>query len=216
MLYTIMARLLLPTAWWGRLRVTGVELVPASGPVLVVPNHDSQWDPVVLGLAVRRRRQLRHLARADLWNVPGLGPILDGLRQIPIERGAGDAAAIDSAVAALRGGEAVCIFPEGKLSWGERLPARSGVGRLAAACPEARIVLAAVAGATDYVRFPKRPWVTVDLFEPAAARSPGEDPAALAARLLGELRERVPPARAGRRALSPQSSKNAYPYSPRR
>jgi 1-acyl-sn-glycerol-3-phosphate acyltransferase len=178
--------------------------------VLVVPNHDSQWDPVVLGLALRRRRQLRYLARADLWKVPALGPILDGLRQIPIERGVRDAVAIDSAVAALRAGEAVCIFPEGKLSWGEELPARSGVGRLAVACPEARIVLAAVAGATDYVRFPKRPRVNVDLFESTAVPSPGEDAAGLAARLLGELRERVPPARPGRgRRRGPQSSKNA-------
>lgn len=199
MLYALLARLLLPTAWWGRMRVSGAEIVPPSGPVLVVPNHDSQWDPVVLGLALRHRRQLRYLARADLWDIPGLGPILNGLRQIPIERGARDAAAIERAVAALKAGEAVCVFPEGKLSLGERLPARSGVGRLAAACPEVRVVLATVAGATDYVRFPRRPRVAVDLFEPSAGPSEAEAPPALAARLLGELRGRVPPARAGRR-----------------
>jgi 1-acyl-sn-glycerol-3-phosphate acyltransferase len=123
-LYRLIARLLLPAAWWGRLDVRGLDAVPVRGPLLVVPNHDSQWDPVVIGVALRRRRMLRFLARADLWRIPGLGPVLGALRQIPIERGAGDAGAIGSAVAALAAGEAICIFPEGRLSRAERQFAR--------------------------------------------------------------------------------------------
>jgi len=42
MLYDLAAALLRPLAWWGRLRVEGLDLVPAAGPLLVVPNHDSQ------------------------------------------------------------------------------------------------------------------------------------------------------------------------------
>ena len=135
MLYALFTRLMLPLSWWGRTRVHGLEAVPRSGPLLLVPNHDSQMDPVLLAVVLRRVRPLRFLARADLWKMRGLGPILNGMRQIPIERGSGDSAALDRAVEALRGGEAICIFPEGKLSNGERLKARSGVGRLAAACP---------------------------------------------------------------------------------
>lgn len=204
MLYTLIARLLLPAAWWGRMTVDGVEVVPERGPVLIVPNHDSQWDPVVAALALRRRRRLRFLARANLWRIFGLGPILDGLRQIPIERGAGDEKAIASAVHALRDGDALCIFPEGRLSGGKALPARSGVARLAEACPEARVVLCAIAGTTDYVRFPRRPRVVVSLFHPRAdASADGAVPLGLAAALLREVRERVPPVRAGRsRALA--------------
>jgi len=71
------------------------------------------------------------------------------------------AAALELAVGALRSGEAVCVFPEGGLSRGERLRARSGVGRLAEACPQARIVLYGVRGTTDYVRFPRRSRVHV-------------------------------------------------------
>ena len=165
----------------------------------MVPNHDSQWDPVLLGIALRRRRKLRFLARASLWKIPGLGPILYGLGQIPIERGARDVRALGRAVDALRSGQAVCVFPEGKLSRGERLRARSGIGRLAVACPGVRVVLCAVAGTTDYVRFPQRPRVTVTLFEPAGGQPhPDEEPDALATRLLGEVRERVPPVPAGR------------------
>jgi 1-acyl-sn-glycerol-3-phosphate acyltransferase len=202
--YTLIARLLAPTLWWGRARVTGSELVPVEGAVLLVPNHDSQWDPIVVALALRKRRQLRFLARADLWRIFGLAPILRALRQIPIERGAGDRAALDNAVAALTRGEAICIFPEGKLSRGRRLPARSGIGWLATACPEAHVVLCAVSGASDYVRFPRRPRVSIEFFEPAAGRPrPGEDPQALAARLLDELRGLVPPESAGRRRRQP-------------
>src|SRR2546423_186474 len=156
-MYAIVSRLLLPLAWWGRMRVVGLDAVPRAGPVLVVPNHDSQMDPVVLGIALRKVRPLRYLARANLWKIRGLGPIMYGLRQIPVERGAGDMAAIQAAVDALRAGEAVCVFPEGKLSRGERLRARSGVGRLRAACPEAAVVLALISGTTEYVRFPRRP-----------------------------------------------------------
>lgn len=135
MIYTLVTRLLLPLNWWGRVRVAGLDAVPRQGPLLLVPNHDSQMDPVVIGVALRRRRQLRYLARANLWKIRGLGPLLNGMRQIPIERGAGDARALDRAVEALQAGEAICVFPEGKLSMGERLRARSGVGRLAAVPP---------------------------------------------------------------------------------
>ncbi len=187
-------------ALWGRVRITGLDAVPVDGPLLVVPNHDSQWDPIVVGIALRKRRRLRFLARADLWRIPGLGPILHAMGQIPIERGAGDARALDRAVEALRGGEAICVFPEGRLSRGETLRARSGVGRLAQWCPGVRVVLCCVKGTTDYVRFPKRPRISISFFEPATgqARS-GEDPAELATRLLGEIRALVPPVAAGRR-----------------
>jgi 1-acyl-sn-glycerol-3-phosphate acyltransferase len=206
LLYALITRLLLPAAWWGRLRVVGLERVPERGALLVVPNHDSQWDPLVLGIALRRRRMLRFLARASLWRIPGLAPIMNGLRQIPIERGAGDAAALGRAIAALEAGEAVCVFCEGRLSRGVRLPARSGVGRLAAACPEARVVLCAVEGATDYARFPRRPRVTLSFLEPASGQTrPGEDPGEMAARFLDELRALVPPAPAGRRPGAPST-----------
>jgi 1-acyl-sn-glycerol-3-phosphate acyltransferase len=201
-LYDLVAALLRPTAWWGRLRVSGLDQVPVGGPLLVVPNHDSQWDPVLVGLGIKPRRRLRFLARASLWRIPGLGPILYGLNQIPIRRGAGDAGALDEAVEALRAGHAVCVFPEGGLSWGERPRARTGVARLAARCPDARVILCAVEGTTDYARFPRRPRVGVSFFAPAEPDArPEEGPSELATRLLDEIRARVPPTPAGRRAL---------------
>lgn len=199
-LYRLLAALLLPAARWGRLRVTGLEAVPARGALLVVPNHDSQWDPVMIGIAIRARRPLRFLARANLWSIRGLGPILTAIGQLPVERGVGDRGALANALRALHGGNAVCIFPEGKLSLGERLPARSGIGWLARDCPDAKVVLCAVDGATDFVRFPRRPRASVTFFEPELGPPrPGEEPRELSERLLGEVRRRVPPRRAGRK-----------------
>ena len=206
-LYDLAASLMRPTAWWGRLSVEGLDQVPAEGPLLVVPNHDSQWDPILIGLAVKPRRRLRFLARASLWRIPVLGrlvlgPVLYGLGQIPIRRGTGDSAALEKAIEALAAGEAICVFPEGGLSWGERLRARSGVGRLAEWCPGVQVVLCTVEGTTTYARFPRRPRVRVAFFRPAAGDpQPGEEAPVLATRLLDEIRGRVAPMPAGRRAL---------------
>ncbi len=183
-----------PVAWWGRLRVEGLETLPASGPLLIAGNHDSHWDPVMIGIAAVRRRQIRALAKAELWDVRGLGPILHGMGQIPIERGKGDKQALAKAVEALREGSCIGVFPEGTRSRGKVLRARSGIGRLALEVPEAHVTLAAVEGTADLTGFPRRPRIRVRFFDPAAGQPrPDEDPAELSARLLAEIRALVPP-----------------------
>ncbi len=127
-------------AAWGRLEVEGLDALPAEGPALVIGNHDSHWDPVTVGVAAIRRRQIRALAKSTPWDVRGLRPILDGMGQIPVERGGGDAAALSRAVEELRAGACIGVFPEGTRSRGEVLRARSGVGRLALEVPEAKLV----------------------------------------------------------------------------
>src|SRR5262249_27259636 len=155
---------------WGRLRVEGLDRVPAEGPLLLAANHDSQMDPVLIGLALRRVRPIRFLGRASLWRLPGLASLLTALGQLPIERGAGDLGALGEAAAALRRGEAIGIFPEGQLSRGQRLRAKSGVARLWCACPQATVVTCAITGTTDYARFPHRPRVTVRFFDPGGGQ----------------------------------------------
>ena len=184
---------------WGRLEVEGLDLLPRSGPTLVVANHDSQTDPLAVGVAARKRRQIRALAKKSLWDKPGLGRVLDGMGQIPIERAAGDAGALVNAIEALRCGSCIGVFPEGTISVGRELRARSGIGRLALEVPEARLVCAAVQGTPALARFPQRPRISVRFFEPASGQTdPSETPGVLAQRLVDELRAIAPPVDAGR------------------
>jgi len=184
---------------WGRLEVDGLDVLPRGGPTLVVANHDSQTDPLAVGVAARKRRQIRALAKRSLWDKPGLGRVLDGMGQIPIERAAGDSGALVNAIAALRRGSCIGVFPEGTISVGRKLRARSGIGRLALEVPEARLVCATVEGTPAIARFPQRPRIRVRFFEPASGQTdPSETPAALAQRLLDELRALAPPVDAGR------------------
>jgi 1-acyl-sn-glycerol-3-phosphate acyltransferase len=181
-------------AAWGRLEVEGLDVLPEVGPALVVGNHDSHWDPVTIGVAAIRRRQIRALAKSTLWDVRGLSPVLDGMGQIPIERGAGDAGALSRAIEELRRGACIGVFPEGTRSRGEVLRARSGVGRLALEVPEAKLVCVAVEGTSDMTGFPRRPRLRTRFFEPAGGQArPGEEPGEIAARLLAEIRAQVPP-----------------------
>lgn len=197
----------LAVRWWGRLEVSGLEHLPLSGPVLLAANHDSYWDPVAIGIAALRSRQIRALAKSSMWKVRGLGRILDGMGQIPIERGAGDARALDRAVSELARGACIGVFPEGTRSLGRTLRARSGLGRLALAVPQAQVICATVQGTVDIARFPKRPRVRVRFFVPAAdshALPDVRNAADLPIRLLAEIRREAPIASAGRGARTDQ------------
>lgn len=179
--------------WWGRARVEGVEALPAEGPALIVGNHDSYWDPISVGVAALGRRQIHALAKKELWGVPALGPILNGMGQIPIDRGAGDLHAMDRAIEALRNGAVIGVFPEGTRSKGRELRARSGIARLAAAVPEAVIVGVSITGTVQIPQVPTRPRVSLRFFRPAGGGlQDGEQPSAFAARLLAECRAGAP------------------------
>jgi 1-acyl-sn-glycerol-3-phosphate acyltransferase len=183
-----------PVALWGRLQVEGLEALPESGPLLVVGNHDSHWDPLMVGISAIRRRQIRALAKSELWDVRGLAPVLNGMGQIPIQRGAGDKQALARAIEELRAGSCIGVFPEGTRSRGKVLRARSGIARLSLEVPEARVVLVAIEGTSDLTGFPRRPRIRIRFFEPAGGQvRPDEDPGELSARLLAEVRELVPP-----------------------
>jgi len=181
-------------AAWGRLEVEGLDVLPAAGPVLVVANHDSHWDPLAVGVAAIRRRQIRALAKSTLWDVRGLAPVLNGMGQIPIERGAGDVGALSRAIEELRKGACIGVFPEGTRSRGKVLRARSGVGRLALEVPEAKLVCVAIEGTSEMTGFPRRPRLRTRFFEPRGgqARS-NEEPGEIAVRLVEEIREQVSP-----------------------
>jgi 1-acyl-sn-glycerol-3-phosphate acyltransferase len=181
--------------------VEGLELLPLEGPLLLVGDHDSYWDTVTTGIAGVARRQIRALAKSSMWRNKLLGALLTEMGQIPIERGSGDTGALDCAIEELRKGACIGIYPEGTRSLGRVLRARSGVGYLARAVPDARIIGVACSGTVAIPRFPReRPHVRVQFFElDRAAIEPNESPQEYSTRLLAQIRERAPIEVAGRK-----------------
>ena len=111
-LYLLAGAISLPFVRVGfRLRARGVENLPPGGFVLAA-NHTSNFDPWPLGLPLFPRRQLRFMAKSELFN-PVLASILKAGGAFPVRRGEGDLAAIRRAVDLVRAGEVVVMFPEG-------------------------------------------------------------------------------------------------------
>jgi 1-acyl-sn-glycerol-3-phosphate acyltransferase len=199
--YRIALAALTPTVrWWGRLEVIGLETLPLEGPLLLAGNHDSYWDPIAIGISGLPRRQIRALAKKELWKFPGLSPVLNGMGQIPIDRGAGDTHAMDRALEELRRGACIGIFLEGTRSLGRDLRARSGFGRLSAAVPEAEVVCVRVTVTYLIPQFPKRPKIQVRFFRPAeGGLQENETFTEFGTRLLIEIRAEAPRVIAGRK-----------------
>jgi 1-acyl-sn-glycerol-3-phosphate acyltransferase len=197
---------------WSRLQVSGLECLPAHGPVLLVADHDSYWDPVAIAVAARDVRQIRALAKSSLWRIPVVASFMTGMGHIPVERGASNAGAMTAAVDELRNGACIGIFPEGTRSLGRELRARSGVGRLAEGVPDAVVVCVRTNGSCDVVRMPTRPAVSVAFFRPGGGGlQPGESATEFAERLLTELRAGAPREVAGRRRAAARRGVPAKP-----
>ncbi len=107
-----------------------------DGPIIVIANHTSLFDGLLLAYVARRLgRTLRMLATAGVFRIPVAGRLARAVGFIPVDRrGPDPATALEPAVAALAAGEAVGMFPEGRITrrrghWPER--ARTGMVRLA-------------------------------------------------------------------------------------
>ncbi|MGM1065374.1 lysophospholipid acyltransferase family protein [Saccharothrix sp. Mg75] len=124
------------TTAMARRRVEGGEHLPREGGALVVMNHVSHLDPVYDAVFTHRQGRVPHfLAKHGLWNVPVLGSVLRGARQIPVYRGTADAQqSLRAAHDALEQGMVVIIYPEGTITRdpdGWPMTSRTGVARLA-------------------------------------------------------------------------------------
>jgi 1-acyl-sn-glycerol-3-phosphate acyltransferase len=114
-----------------RVEIEHRERVPAAGPVILVANHESMLDPFLLGLVTPR--EVRYMAKAELWHSRLLGAAVDALGCFPIERGTGDRSAVGRAVALLDERQVLGIFPQGTcLPYRDR-PWFRGAARLALA-----------------------------------------------------------------------------------
>ncbi|WP_454043790.1 lysophospholipid acyltransferase family protein [Cellulosimicrobium sp. Marseille-Q8652] len=122
-------------------RVEGAENVPTEGPVVLAANHTGVVDgPLVLGVAPR---PLHVLVKDEMFVGP-VGTVLRAAGQIPVDR-EGGRRALSTALAVLRRGGAVGVFPEGNRGRGDATSARAGVAWLALN-GQARVVPVAVLG----------------------------------------------------------------------
>jgi 1-acyl-sn-glycerol-3-phosphate acyltransferase len=123
------------------------DRVPASGPIIFASNHRSFLDPFLIACLVRR--PVYFVAKRELFGHPLVAWILGSLGAFPVDRGANDAEAMETARAILARGDCVVIFPEGtRVRPGPIGTPRRGVGRLALQSG-APVVPVAVIGTED-------------------------------------------------------------------
>jgi 1-acyl-sn-glycerol-3-phosphate acyltransferase len=112
----------------GRIELHGLDVVPATGPVLLAVNHRSLLDgPLLFGFV---SRPVSCLVKAEAFT-PRLSALLRSSGQIPVRRDIVDAAAVRLCLRILRAGGVVGIFPEGTRGRGLVETAKGGVGYLA-------------------------------------------------------------------------------------
>ncbi|WP_194291499.1 lysophospholipid acyltransferase family protein [Cumulibacter manganitolerans] len=128
------------------------ENIPVQGPALLVLNHVSVLDPIATAAYVWTAGRLPlFMIKDGVFKAPVVGRLFTGARQIPVSRGSAAAQeSLERAIAALRAGEVVAVYPEGTVTrdpdwWPMR--AKTGVARIALAVPEAKVIPIAQWGA---------------------------------------------------------------------
>jgi 1-acyl-sn-glycerol-3-phosphate acyltransferase len=149
-----------------RLRTRGLQHVPAHGPVLLVSNHQSYLDPIMVGLAARRH--LWYLARKSLFRNPVFAWMIRSVNAVAIDHHGLGIEGLRAVLQLLEAGRGVLVFPEGERTYtGAIQPLRPGI-QLLLKRAQAPLVPVGLAGAFDvWPRSQRWPGLT-PLFLPAA------------------------------------------------
>jgi 1-acyl-sn-glycerol-3-phosphate acyltransferase len=194
--------------WMYGLRVAGRENWPTEGGALVCANHQSLFDPPLVGLTCPRR--MNYLARDTLLRVPVLSQLITFLDAIPIDREGGGLAGLKETLRRLKAGEQVLIFPEGtRTRDGEVAPLKPGFISVAR---RSRVPLVPVGLDGAYqswprtARFPRLGRIAVVIGQPITA----DEVANLSDEcLLAELQRRIVACHAQARVLCEEASQFA-------
>jgi 1-acyl-sn-glycerol-3-phosphate acyltransferase len=113
-----------------RIEHEGGEHIPGDGPLLIVANHTTYFDP--FWISVRIYRAVRFMAWDRIFEIPLAGPIFRWLGAFPVSLDKPESSALKNCLRVLRKGEALVIFPEGGRSPdGQLLPFKEGAAHLA-------------------------------------------------------------------------------------
>jgi 1-acyl-sn-glycerol-3-phosphate acyltransferase len=133
-----------------RVKVVGVERMPATGGFVLAPSHRSMMDIPLA--AVPTTRRIRFMGKAPLFRIPVLGWLFSTLGGFPVARDGTDRKAVRDSVAMLAAGEVLCVFPEGTRQNGEKIqPLQPGAAYLALRSG-APIVPIGIAGSEEILR----------------------------------------------------------------
>lgn len=112
-----------------RLKVTGQQNIPQDGPFIIVANHSSLLDPIILGVSIKHT--IIFVAAAYLFEIHWLGYLLRKANSIPVQR-ENDIKAIKQSLKILQRGGVLGIFPEGGVDrQKDDLPIKAGAAYLA-------------------------------------------------------------------------------------
>jgi len=158
----------LPSLLLYRVRAIGVENVPKAGPLLLAPNHFSQMDHFFIGLYLRR--QIRFMAKSQMFGPPLLTYIYKHGGVFPVRRGHHDEEAFKTAFSILEQDGMLLVYAEGGRSRsGEMGEPKPGIGRIAleTGVPVVPVAIYGSAKVRRWKRF-RFPKVTVQFGEPVS------------------------------------------------
>ncbi len=112
-----------------RLKTEGMDNIPTSGAVIIAPNHVSNWDPIVVGIAMRR--PVYFMAKAPLFKYSFSNYVFRKLNAFPVKAEYADRQAIKSALQVLKEGKVLGIFPQGTRSKSGDAKAQAGIVMIA-------------------------------------------------------------------------------------
>ena len=135
-------------------RIYGAENVPTRGRLLVVSNHGSDFDPMLLSCAIGR--PVAYMAKEELFKVPVLKQAITAYGAYPVKRGTGDRAAMKAAMASIKSGWATGVFLDGT---------RTPDGRIA----DPKLGAAWIAAKTQSPVIPVSLWGTHEIFKPGSS-----------------------------------------------
>ena len=124
-----------PVRWLFRVRISGREHIPTEGGYVLVTNHTSFLDPILLSASFPRFRMPKYLAKRELFSIPILSTLIRAFGGIPLERSGRDVGAIHRAIAIAGAGDILTVFPQGTRCKGQnpaKTPVKAGAAMIAA------------------------------------------------------------------------------------
>ena len=138
----------------GPVHVHGSYRVPKNGPVLVLSNHLSDLDPILVQSSCPRA--LHFMAKSELFDMPFIGRMQRAFGSFAVVRGTPDRAALKHAAKLLQDGECVAIYPEGQISEdGNLQEIKAGVAIIIRMCPGIPVICCGLEGAQRIIPYGK-------------------------------------------------------------